>query len=146
MILTPHAGEFYALTKVKLESTEKLYKRISQTLLVSKRISVTWLVKGDIDLIASKNTVIQNYIHTPSMTIGGTGDALAGLCTGFLARSHDPFHSAVAATFLLGATGEYIDHQSEGFSTEALVKTLPYVMNQMIQFIHEESNIYDVKY
>ena len=141
VILTPHAGEFYALTKTNLESTENLPTRISQLLSVSNKMPVTWLVKGPIDLIAFKDIVIQNYTHTPSMTIGGTGDALAGLCAGFLARSHNPFYSAIAATFLLGDAGEYVDQLSEGFSTEALVKAIPYVMNQLTKFIHEEPNI-----
>jgi NAD(P)H-hydrate epimerase len=41
------------------------------------------------------------------MSIGGTGDVLAGLCGCFLTTENDPFQSACSAAFLNGYIGEY---------------------------------------
>ncbi len=41
------------------------------------------------------------------MSIGGTGDVLAGLCACFLTTENEPFQSACSAAFLNGYIGEY---------------------------------------
>jgi NAD(P)H-hydrate epimerase len=41
------------------------------------------------------------------MSMGGTGDVLAGLCACFLTTNNNPFHSACSAAFLNGYLGEY---------------------------------------
>ena len=48
-----------------------------------------------------------NKTGCPEMSIGGTGDVLAGLCGCFLTTGNDPFHSACSAAFLNGFLGEY---------------------------------------
>jgi NAD(P)H-hydrate epimerase len=41
------------------------------------------------------------------MSIGGTGDVLAGLCACFNATENDTFKSACSAAFINGYVGEY---------------------------------------
>ena len=41
------------------------------------------------------------------MSIGGTGDVLAGLCASFLTIGNSPFQSACSAAFLNGYIGEF---------------------------------------
>ena len=48
-----------------------------------------------------------NKTGCPEMTIGGTGDVLAGLCGSFLATGNNIFQSSCSAAFLNGYIGEF---------------------------------------
>ncbi|MFC1691200.1 NAD(P)H-hydrate dehydratase [Nanoarchaeota archaeon] len=64
------------------------------------------LLKGKTDIIISKNKIFYNKTGNPSMTKGGTGDILAGLCAGYYSQTKDPFNSASLAAFSLGQIGD----------------------------------------
>ncbi len=74
------------------------------------------LVKGPTDLIISANKISYNRTGNQGMTKGGTGDILAGLATGFLAKSRDLFKSAVAASFINGLTGDLLLKKKKGYT------------------------------
>ena len=69
-------------------------------------MDVTIILKGSFDYIASKNKIKINKTGCPEMSIGGTGDVLAGLCACFLGTGNDTFQSACSAAFLNGYIGE----------------------------------------
>ena len=73
----------------------------------AKRNNIILLVKGPYDYITNGNKLKINKTGCPEMSIGGTGDVLAGLCASFLATKNDPFKSACSAAFLNGYLGEY---------------------------------------
>ncbi|MHA1982861.1 MAG: NAD(P)H-hydrate dehydratase [Candidatus Hodarchaeales archaeon] len=140
VIVTPHAGEYEMITGEKLETPNNLKMRISQVEKCSKKYSLTWLVKGKVDLIAQKGRVIQNHTGCPAMTIGGTGDVLAGVTTGLYSRLGNTFNASVAGAFWTGLTGEYIDSKKIDFSTSKLIENLPYIFDQVKKFIAEDEN------
>ena len=146
VIVTPHAGEFFLMTKRKLASTRQLHDRIADVQGISQQYGVTWLVKGRVDLIASKGKVLQNHTGCAAMTVGGTGDALAGITAGLYARSKRPYYSAIAAAFWTGLAGEYTDSLPSGFSTTAMVENLPVVWKELENFVKSEDNIYANEY
>ena len=74
------------------------------------------LVKGPTDLIISANKIAYNRTCNQGMTKGGTGDILAGLSVGFLAKSKDMFKSAVAASFINGLTGDLLLKKKKGYT------------------------------
>ena len=74
------------------------------------------LVKGPTDLIISANKISYNRTGNQGMTKSGTGDILAGLATGFLAKSRDLFKSAVAASFINGLTGDLLLKKKKGYT------------------------------
>jgi len=103
-VITPHGGEFKALTGDDLPDDLEDRKT-----LVSDRASETrcvWTVKGRNDIVAQDGLVKVNRTGTACMTVGGTGDCLTGVTGAFLARGHDPFRSATAACFILGVAGQ----------------------------------------
>ena len=73
------------------------------------------LLKGKTDIIFSKNREHANKTGNPGMTVGGTGDILAGLCAGFLALSENLFESAKEAAYVNGKTGDFLLKQ-KGYS------------------------------
>ena len=59
------------------------------------------------------------------MTVGGTGDILAGLCAGYLAQSKNAFESAKNAAYINGKCGEYMYKQrGYGYTAYDMVNEL----------------------
>lgn len=74
------------------------------------------LVKGPTDLIISRNKITYNRTGNQGMTKTGTGDVLAGLTAGFLAKTKDSFKSAVAASYINGFLGDMLLKRKKGYS------------------------------
>jgi len=56
------------------------------------------------------------------MTVGGTGDALAGICASLLAQGLNSFDSAALGVFINGVSGDRAyDDKGNGFSATDLV-------------------------
>jgi NAD(P)H-hydrate epimerase len=106
-ILTPHEGELKIMTGIILPPPDEVENRGKILHDLSKKLDVTLILKGSIDYIASKNKIKINKTGCPEMSIGGTGDVLAGLCICFLGTGNDIFQSACSATFLNGYIGEH---------------------------------------
>ncbi|MFW9895793.1 MAG: NAD(P)H-hydrate dehydratase, partial [Candidatus Thorarchaeota archaeon] len=107
VILTPHAGELKIMTNINLPQYDQIEKRRDQILKLAKKLDTTILIKGPYDYISDGNRVKINRTGCPEMSIGGTGDVLAGLCASLLATDNTIFHSACSAAFLNGIIGEY---------------------------------------
>ena len=74
---------------------------------LAQELGVTLLIKGPYDYISDGKNIKINRTGCPEMSIGGTGDVLAGLCACFLATDNTIFQSACSAAFLNGIIGEY---------------------------------------
>jgi len=107
VILTPHEGELNIMTGVKLPTGDKSEERGQAIFNLAKKLDVTLLVKGTYDYISNGTLLKINRTGCPEMSIGGTGDVLAGLCACFHATKNDSFKSACSAAFLNGYIGEY---------------------------------------
>lgn len=103
VILTPHEHEFEKFFGVKLPFKQE--DRIDLLNKLSKEYSCVILLKGVVDIISSPDDYKLNRTGNPGMTIGGTGDLLAGL-TVALSSQISLFDSACIASFLLGSAGD----------------------------------------
>jgi NAD(P)H-hydrate epimerase len=107
VILTPHEGELKIMTGIELSAYDEIEERSNEILKLAQDIGVTILVKGPYDYISDGKNLKINRTGCPEMSIGGTGDVLAGLCTCFLATENNAFKSACSAAFFNGILGEY---------------------------------------
>ena len=126
-ILTPHKKEFEILYNNTLlrepfdefeqnENIKKIQQKLSDNVL---------LLKGHNDVIFSKHRKHTNKTGHNSMTKGGTGDILSGICAGFLAQSGKLFESAKHAAYINGKLGEYMFKQrGYGYTAYDMVKEL----------------------
>ncbi|MBW2972734.1 hypothetical protein KY359_06890, partial [Candidatus Woesearchaeota archaeon] len=64
------------------------------------------LLKGRHDLVISKDRSLVSKGGNAGMTVGGTGDILAGMCAGYLAQTADLFTSAGLASHNCKRIGE----------------------------------------
>jgi len=120
-LLTPHIKEFEALFNICINTKKEFIiefmdeniKLIQKTM--GKNVI---LLKGKEDLIFSKHRRTVNKTGNSGMTVGGTGDVLAGLCAGYVAQTKDLFESAKEAAYVNGKTGEFLLKQ-KGYSFTA---------------------------
>jgi len=111
-ILTPHAGEFKRLTGVPLPMDPE--GRMSQAKELAEHTGMTVLLKGRVDVIACADRVKLNRTGNAGMSVGGTGDVLAGIAGGLLSREVKPFDAARLAAFVNGTAGD-IAYQDLGY-------------------------------
>jgi hydroxyethylthiazole kinase-like uncharacterized protein yjeF len=101
--ITPHLGEFEALTGAAIPSD--IQERVEAVKAFSRDWNVVTLLKGRIDIISDGTRCRLNKTGNAAMTVGGTGDVLAGL-VGALSTSLDKMQAASAAAYLNGCAGD----------------------------------------
>ena len=119
-VITPHAHEFFILTKIK--PTENLKQRIQLVKQAAKKLNTTILLKGHIDIISNGKQTVINKTGTPYMTKGGTGDTLAGILGSLIAQKNSLFNSACAAAYINGKAGELTKKKISLTATDLLEK------------------------
>lgn len=104
-LITPHAGEFDLLSGSGLSKEER--DRSDEVSEVAKDMNTPILLKSHVDICAdSDGRVVLNDTGNPGMTVGGTGDVLAGIAAAFLSQGSDPFRSGAAGSFICGLAGD----------------------------------------
>ena len=111
VILTPHEEELKIMTGVEMPPYNNIEKRGKKIFELAKKLDVTLLIKGPYDYISNGKQLKINKTGCPEMSMGGTGDVLAGLCACFLTTENDSFQSACSAAFINGYIGEYVKKQ-----------------------------------
>ena len=121
-IYTPHAGEFFRITGTKLPDDSVARARIIR----EAGLPGTVLVKGHIDIITDGTRVRFNRTGDPAMTVGGTGDVLAGICGALLCQV-PALEAACISAYVNGKAGEFIaDQKGGGMLASDLVDRIPH--------------------
>ncbi|MCW3133148.1 MAG: NAD(P)H-hydrate dehydratase [Methanophagales archaeon] len=139
VIVTPHAGEFSKMeikrkreegrVKVKVPPEDMMGERINFVHDFSKLNKIVTLMKGPTDIISDGVRVKINKKGNAGMTVGGTGDVLAGVTGAFFATSDDPFKAATAAAFVNGAAGDLaFEEKGYGLLATDVMENIPRVM------------------
>ena len=91
-------------------------------------IKGTILLKGKTDIITDGDRVRFNRSGHPAMTVGGTGDVLAGIAGGLLCRI-PAFEAACIAAYVNGKAGELAAAgRGEGMIASDLVDRIPAIL------------------
>ena len=128
IIVTPHAGEMKRLSGADVPENEK--KKLAFVRNFAKDNKLTVLLKGKMDIISDGMEFRANRTGNAGMTVGGTGDVLAGL-TGALFAKHDAFSAACAAAFINGAAGDLaFEEFGYGLLATDVIDRIPEVMKK----------------
>ena len=101
-LYTPHAGEFMRMTGIKL-SDDTIERAVAAR---GARAAGHTAPQGMHDIITDGNRVRFNRTGDPAMTVGGTGDVLAGIAGALLC--HLPaFEAGCIAAYVNGRAGQY---------------------------------------
>lgn len=143
LILTPHLNEFKSFFNKYInennnlnlisDSEEEDYVKLNEKIIefqqITNNIKGTVILKGKYDLIFNGNKLRINKTGNPGMTVGGTGDSLAGVSTSLLSQELNSFDSAALATYLNGQAGDLAKEKyGNGFSASQLSEFLGILM------------------
>ncbi|MCE4603568.1 MAG: NAD(P)H-hydrate dehydratase [Aeropyrum sp.] len=106
-VLTPHRGEAKLLLGLR-----ELPRVVEAAKRIASRYNATALIKAPEDAVCSPSGYCRlNREGAPEMSVGGTGDVLAGVIGAFLARRKalglklDALNTAAAALYVVGKAG-----------------------------------------
>lgn len=128
-LLTPHDYEFFILTGQEIKGLSNMQK---EKIVKEKasQLRVTILLKGEIDIISDGKKVALNNTGNSYLSVGGTGDALAGIAGSIMAQGFSPFIAAQAAAYINGKAGELASRdKKEGILATDLIKRIPEVLH-----------------
>ena len=132
VVLTPHRGEFKILTGLSLPP-DKQEKNASTVQQWAKKKGVTVLLKGPIDILTDGTAVKFNDVHNEAMTVGGTGDVLAGIVGALLAKQVPSFQAVQIAAFLNGTAGNLaFAKKSYGLLATDIIDEIPRVLHHYL--------------
>jgi len=130
-VITPHAGEFKKLTDITL--SDKIENRKKTVEKWAKKLGVTILLKGSVDIVSNGSFTKLNDIHNQAMTVGGTGDVLAGLIGALLSKKVNPFNAARIGVFINGSAGNYaFKKRSYGLIATDIIDEIPNILKKYI--------------
>jgi ADP-dependent NAD(P)H-hydrate dehydratase / NAD(P)H-hydrate epimerase len=131
VIFTPHSREFEILTGRKAEGTH--LEKGAVVAEEAKKLGAVLLLKGVVDVISNGFHTRYNWTGNPGMTVGGTGDVLTGLTSGYLSQGVASMQAACAAAFLNGAAGDAV-RLEKGYHIlpEDLINNLPYLIEDAV--------------
>jgi len=130
-VITPHAGEFKKLTGIDL--SKNLDERKKNVKKWAKKLGVTIVLKGSVDIVSDGKQIKLNDIHNQAMTVGGTGDVLTGIVGCLLSKKVSPYNSARTSVFINGCAGNYaFEKKSYGLIATDIIEEIPNVLKKYL--------------
>ena len=130
--ITPHAGEMAGLMSMRRSDVEASPAETAHQAAVDFQGIVA--LKGSSTFLASprKETVVCRQGNV-GLGTAGSGDVLAGIVAGLLARGTDPFAAACWGVFLHGNAGKSLARQVAplGFLAHEIAGEIPKLMQQL---------------
>jgi len=131
-IITPHTGEFLKLTGEDITSYD-INKRKQTVSQWAKKLGVTIILKGYIDVISDGEYVKLNKVHNEAMTVGGTGDVLSGIAGALLSKGSEPYNAARMAVFINGEAGnQAFKKKHYGLLATDIIEEIPEVLKRYV--------------
>lgn len=131
-VLTPHHRELELLIGHAVASES----RTEFATELAKATGWTVLLKGRVDLITDGKKVKLNRTGNPGMSVGGTGDVLAGIIVGLLAKKAGPFNASRISAFVNGSAGDMaFEKNSYGLVATDLLERIPQVLRRSLSRI-----------
>ncbi|QLD87817.1 NAD(P)H-hydrate dehydratase [Natronomonas salina] len=122
LLCTPHQGELVGMGG---ETADDWAERADLVESFAADLGQTVLVKGAYDVISDGETTRANRTGNPGMTVGGTGDVLAGV-TAALACALDPTEAAALGAYVNGRSGDIVvDDHGYGLVATDLLEAVP---------------------
>lgn len=130
-LFTPHSYEFFILTQNNINGKSE-QEKIELVKNEANKLKTTILLKGKTDIISNGNKVAINKTGNPYLTVGGTGDTLAGIAGAIIARGIDVFEAGCAAAYINGLAGDLAaKKQGESLTATDLIEEISEVIKKV---------------
>jgi NAD(P)H-hydrate epimerase len=135
IVVCPHKNEFENLTRKQIKDLGDDEEMVKFVRTIATEMKINILLKSPMDIIASsEGDIVFNKTGNAGLTVGGSGDVLAGVITSMIAQGATPFEACQIAAFLIGYTGDYLYKQKDYcFSATDLALELPFTIRQILQ-------------
>lgn len=101
-IITPHCREFDRLFGIHKNNDE----RINTAIIKAKKYNLIIVLKSHFTTIISPEQLFYNTTGNSGLAKGGSGDALSGIITSFLAQGYSPIIAANVGVFIHGLAAD----------------------------------------
>jgi hydroxyethylthiazole kinase-like uncharacterized protein yjeF len=133
LILTPHAGEMAQLLGTTVERVSADPVQAAQA--AAAHLNCVIVLKGAVTVIAPPGGAI--YVHEEGiagLATSGSGDVLAGIVSGLIARGTDPVNAAIWSVYLHARSGQRLAQRigTIGFLARELLGEIPIVMQSAL--------------
>lgn len=122
-VVTPHLGELERMGLLPTEIPS-----------IAKKSACTFLLKGHADTIVSEDGKTRSIAGgNAGLTVGGTGDALAGLTAGLIAQGHPHDEACRIASMCIKKAGDLL-FQEKGFAytTREVIGCIPRILKDLV--------------
>lgn len=126
LVMTPHEGEMAALCGRDMAEVQRDPARIATE--IAQRFQAVISLKGEETVVAAPDGALLHYPGGgPGLATGGSGDVLAGVIGGLLARGAEPLIAAGWGVWLHGEAGRALGARMAplGFLARELLPELP---------------------
>jgi hydroxyethylthiazole kinase-like uncharacterized protein yjeF len=122
LVCTPHQGELAGMGGPQSDDWRERRDRVAD---FAADLGQTVLVTGRYDIVSNGERTRVSRTGNPGMTVGGTGDVLAGV-TGALATRLAPVHAAGVGAYVTGRAGDIAArNRGGGLLATDLLETIP---------------------
>lgn len=130
--ITPNRTEMDEITEGALPDDPEEELRVIEDF--AKKWNVNILLKKSRALIVSPDLPTRlNETGNAGMTVGGSGDVLAGVVASLIAQKLRPYEACQCAAYLLGAAGDNLYKQKGyAFTATDLALELPYTIHSIV--------------
>lgn len=104
IVITPHVGEMARL--LNCDNAMISNNRIVVAEKYAEKYGVTVVLKGAGTLIANSRVTAANHTGNPGMSVGGSGDILAGIIGSLVAQGCSVYDSTCAGVYIHGLAGD----------------------------------------
>lgn len=132
VVITPHAGEMARI--LGMEKEEVAADPLAVARRAAEELGAVVALKGPSTYIVSPDGDAYRYDGgSIGLATSGSGDALAGIVAGLLARGAEPLRAAAWAVFLHGEAGNALakTHGRIGFLARELLSEVPRIMDAL---------------
>ena len=120
-VLTPHLGEL-----------ERMQFTLEDLPDVAEDSGLVFIVKGPTDHIFGPDGTEEIEGGNAGLTVGGTGDGLAGLIAGLIAQKMEPFDAAVMASRIIKQAGTTLEKtKGYAYTTAEVIAEIPELLHAM---------------
>jgi len=127
LVCTPHQGELVTMGGKQVDDWRDRMEYVES---FARQLGHTLLVKGRYDVLSDGDVTRANRTGNPGMTVGGTGDILAGVTGAFAARQR-PVDAAALGAYVTGTAGDLVaEKRGNGLVATDLLETIPDAMKR----------------
>ncbi|HEV7866127.1 MAG TPA: NAD(P)H-hydrate dehydratase [Chthoniobacteraceae bacterium] len=132
VLVTPHAGEMASL--LRMDREEVVANPLAAARKAAALLGAVVVLKGGCTSVVTPDGEAWTYNQgNVGLATSGSGDVLAGVAIGLLARGASPVEAALWSVYLHGEAGNQLAHQSGplGFLARELLAEIPGLMSRV---------------